>query len=83
MDRLRAAARGQRGGRRNVRFNMTLADGRVVEVGARGGYAVSSVLTRAKGEGNDPLGWLTGEIASRIYLDGVSPDIVQDNVTVF
>ncbi|NAZ77246.1 hypothetical protein GTQ99_17720, partial [Kineococcus sp. T13] len=83
MEVLRAAARGQRHGRRNVRFRVTLRDGTSVQVGAKGGYAVSAALARSRGEGDDPLGWLREEIAGRAYLQPQQLDIVGVEVTVF
>ncbi|GAA0310901.1 hypothetical protein [Kineococcus aurantiacus] len=74
LEILRSAARSQRGGRRNVRFRLTLVDGTTVEVGAKGGYAVSKALSRSRGEGDDPLGWLAGEVADRAYLSRISAD---------
>jgi len=62
---LRAAARGQRRGRKNVRFTVHLRDGRTVTVGDKGGYAVSAALARSRAEGQDPLAWLTNEIQAR------------------
>lgn len=65
---LRRAARSQRGGRKNVRFRVTLQNGTTVEVGAKGGYAVSKALARSRSEGDDPFAWLAGEVADRQYL---------------
>ncbi|WP_049821579.1 hypothetical protein [Kineococcus radiotolerans] len=68
LETLRRAARSQRGGRKNVRFRVTLKNGTTVEVGAKGGYAVSKALARSRSEGDDPFAWLAGEVADRQYL---------------
>ena len=68
LEALRRAARSQRGGRKNVRFRVTLQSGTTVEVGAKGGYAVSKALARSRSEGDDPFAWLAGEVADRQYL---------------
>lgn len=45
---MRRAAQGQRHDRKKVKFKVTTSDGRTFEVGAKGGYQVSSVLRRTK-----------------------------------
>jgi transcriptional regulator with XRE-family HTH domain len=65
---LRRAARSQQAGRKNVRFRVTLQNGTTVEVGAKGGYAVSKALARSRSEGDDPFAWLSGELTDRQYL---------------
>lgn len=86
LEILRSAARSQRGGRKNVRFRLTLKNGTTVEVGAKGGYAISKALSRARGEGDDPFGWLAGEVADRDYheiMSGGGLDIVGVEATVY
>ena len=51
-----------------MRFRVTLKNGTTVEVGAKGGYAVSKALARSRSEGDDPFAWLAGEVADRQYL---------------
>ncbi|WP_432570885.1 hypothetical protein [Kineococcus sp. SYSU DK005] len=81
---LRAAARGQRAGRKNVRFTVHLTDGRAVTVGDKGGYAVSAALARSRAEGQDPFAWLNEEIQAR-YADFYpnDRDIVGVDLTIY
>jgi len=81
---LRAAARGQRGGRKNVRFTVHLKDGRAITVGDKGGYAVSAALSRSRAEGQDPFAWLNNEIQGRYRnLYPSDHDIVGVDLTIY
>ncbi|WP_432576720.1 hypothetical protein [Kineococcus esterisolvens] len=81
---LRSAARGQRGGRKNVKFTVHLKDGRVVSVGDKGGYAVSAALSRSRAEGQDPFAWLNNEIQARYEEFYPSArDIIGVDVTIY
>ena len=83
-DWLRAAARGQRGGRKNVRFTVHLRDGRAITVGDKGGYAVSAALSRSRAEGQDPFAWLNNEIQGRYEsLYPSDRDIVGVDLTIY
>lgn len=84
MSWLRAAARGQRGGRKNARFTLNLKDGRSITVGGTGGYAVSAALARSKAEGNDPFAWLNDQIQGRYEgLSSKPSEIVGVAVTIY
>jgi hypothetical protein len=68
LDQVAAAAgRSHYGHGRHVSFRVEFADGRVVELGAKGGYRASSVKARMRAEGDNPLGWIAEDLIARGY----------------
>lgn len=65
LRRARSAAKSQAWGQKNVKFELTFANGRVMEVGSKGGYPVSDFLRKSKEFGNDAISWLMDQTAGR------------------
>lgn len=91
LSKVRAAARDQRWSNKQVKFKLTYANGRTMEVGAKGGYDVSRLLSKLRGEDdqhpeftNDPIAWLVNASKDRYTnLDVDSTPITGVTMTVF
>lgn len=84
LEAARSAAKGQAQGTRYMRFRLGLSNGRSVEVGAKGGYRVSDVLSRSRDEGDDPLVWLADQRAEQYDdLDDPNVKITHVEITVY
>lgn len=68
QDEMKRAAQGKR----RVKFSVEWSNGRVMEIGGRGGYNASDVNARSRSEGQAPFQWLANESAGR-YAD-IDPD---------
>lgn len=79
--RIRAASRGQAHDQKRVRFALTFANGRRMEVND---YNASTLLKRIGGAGGDTLGWLTNQMAERYAnLDTGGTPITGVTMTVY
>lgn len=84
LDAARSAARGQAQGTRYMRFRLGLSNGRSIEVGGKGGYRASDVLSRSRDEGDDPLEWLADQRAVEyVELDDPGVKITNVEITVY
>lgn len=61
---LRSEARGQARGRKRVKFTAVTSSGRVIPVGAKGGYSVSDAL-KAVNKSGAALDWMGKQVAGR------------------
>lgn len=73
---LRREAKGQRHGKKRVKFEVITASGRKMPVGAKGGYSMSAALKAVNAHGGEPLDWMSSQIADRYTQE------LQGNTTI-
>lgn len=61
-----------RWGTRRVKFQVTYANGRVIELGSKAGYRASDFLSGAKAIAGGAVGWLDFELGNRRAVPGTS-----------
>lgn len=61
----RNIAKGQAHGTRRIHFNVVLDNGQTVPIGEKGGYRASTILRKWHEFDDDPMEWVTSEIAHR------------------